>query len=194
MSPIPVFGVEAYVPSMCAKLSLVEIYHYDDPKHGVSFKYQGPGHIYADAYLYNLGLSNIPDDLKSPEVTGWFQDAIAGILKLKPVKFKMNQNPTEVGYSFLFRNEDNSSPLCLWAQFTYEETISNSEQQDSGIYQVEMTSHLTLRTDRGFINKIRFSYPNVKEISDIGSKVFQAFLSEWTAAVQNFNCKHNVLL
>jgi hypothetical protein len=44
-------------------------------------------------------------------------------------------------------------------------------------------SHLALRTDRGYINKVRFTYPESMEASAFPA--FLTFLQEWTHAVQS---------
>lgn len=187
MNTIPVFGVESSVPAMCALLSLTEIYSYDDPRMGVGFKYEGPDYIHADAYLYDLGLPHITDDIKSPEVISWFKIALAEIFKF--VELGEYKNFTMAFSDFFFLEQNKSNPFCLLSSFIYEATITDASNGNNIICEMEQMSHLTLRTDRGFINKIRFSYP--REVSHIGIKVFRAFLLDWTTAVQNFHTVSN---
>jgi hypothetical protein len=179
MSPIPVFGVESSIPRECAGFSFSEATYYDDPKLGISIRYYGPSLIYANTYLYNLGRSYITDDLESPEVMQWFQEACHGILRYAELGSYLNLE--EVNSKFLYLPQDDSDPFCLWASFIY-----NPAPGPGISYTGQLMSHIALRTDRGFINKVRFSYPYTEEISEVGRKGFLHFLLEWTHAVQNF--------
>lgn len=179
MSPIPVFGVESSIPRECAGLSFSAANYYDDPKLGIGIRYEGHSLIYADTYLYDLGRSHITDDLESPEVIQWFQEACHGIFR--HAELGSYRNLEVVNSNFLYLPQDDCDPFCLWASFMY------NWAPGPGInYTGQLMSHITLRTDRGFINKVRYSYPYTEEIAEIGTKVFLHFLLEWTHAVQNF--------
>lgn len=181
MSPIPIFGVEASIPVKCGGLSFCEANYYDDPKLGIGirYRYDGPALIYADAYLYDLGLPNITTDLTSPEVMQWFQEACYGIFR--NAELGVYQNMEEINSKFLYFPQDDPDPFCLWASFTY-----NKAPGPGIIYTEQLISHITLRTDRGFINKVRFSYPYNEEVLGVARRQFIIFLIEWTLAVQSF--------
>jgi hypothetical protein len=44
-----------------------------------------------------------------------------------------------------------------------------------------------MRTDRGFISKIRYTYPDSEEIADIRWQYFLDFMVEWSAILQKFS-------
>lgn len=183
MSPIPVFGVESSIPLKCGGLSFNSVNYYDDPRLGIGIRYNGPELIYADAYLYDLGLSFITNDITSPEVIQWFQEACHGILRHAEMGSYLNLE--NVDSQFLYFPKDDPQPFWHWASFIY----NPARGPDIG-FTGKLMSHIALRTDRGFINKVRFSYPYTKEESEVGTRWFFAFLIDWTLAVQNFNCTH----
>lgn len=56
-------------------------------------------------------------------------------------------------------------------------------QKDGFVQDVgRVVSHLALRTDRGYINKVRFNQP--EDAGEAGFAGFVAFTVEWTQAVQ----------
>ncbi len=64
---IPIFRNESLIPSSIGSLSLEDIEIFPDPRLGVSIQY-GNETIKVDSYLYNLGVSEIPDNLRSKDV------------------------------------------------------------------------------------------------------------------------------
>jgi len=168
MSPIPVFGVESSIPRKCAGLSFSEVNYYDDPRLGIGIRYDGPTPIHADTYLYDLGLPHITNDLTSPEVMLWFQQSCHDIFRYAELGIYLNLE--EVNSKFLYFPEDDPDPFCLWASFTY-----NTAPGKGISYTGKLMSHIALRTDREFINKVRFSHPYTEEISEVGMKGFLNF-------------------
>lgn len=179
MKRIPIFGVEASLPAVCGCLRFDDVQVAEDPRLGVIIRYQGPGTAHADAYLYNLGLSNITDDLGSREVYEWFQDSWQSILWM--VEHGRYLDFEFLSSQFLYMPADAAEPFCLWNAFSYCRA-PGPEVRFTG----RNMSHLTLRTDHGFINKIRYTYPDIEEIRDAQLSAFLAFLFEWTGAVQHF--------
>ena len=180
MNQIPVFGVEAFLPPVCGGLYLTHTEIFEDPRLGVSVRYQGSGSMRADVYLYNLGLPDIPTDLRSPDVLEWFQGAWQDVLTVAEYKqyLEMGQ-PT---FQYFHIPPDKPEPFCLWASFSYRQAPGPEV-----LFVGRQISHLTLRTDRGFINKVRYSYPDMEEANEVQFRSFLGFLLEWTAAVQQFS-------
>jgi hypothetical protein len=86
MNKIPIFGVEASLPPVCGGLSFKEVMVFQDPRLGAAIRYEGSTDVRADAYLYNLGLSEMPNDLHSPAVEGFFQEVWENILSVAEMK------------------------------------------------------------------------------------------------------------
>jgi hypothetical protein len=57
--PIPIFRDERNLPKRVAGLDLSGVQHYPDPADGVGVTFKGPDTL-ATAYLYNLGLAEVP--------------------------------------------------------------------------------------------------------------------------------------
>jgi hypothetical protein len=180
VNQIPIFRVEASLPPVCGGLlfSVVEIFQ--DPRLGAAIHYQSPASVRADAYLYNLGLPDIPVDLRSPDVHEWFQRAWQEILFMFENKRYLDFKP--LTFQFLHVPPDAPEPFCLWAAFSYRQPPGPEI-----FFTGRQISHLTLRTDLGFINKVRYSYPDIEEIKEAQFRDFLAFLFEWTTAVQEFS-------
>jgi hypothetical protein len=72
-------------------------------------------------------------------------------------------------------------PFCLWAVFSYRQAPGPGV-----IFLGKCVSHLALRIDRGYINKVRFTYPEEQQEEKADFERFLAFLTEWTVRVQEF--------
>jgi len=179
MSPLPVFGVEASIPAQCAGLVYHSVNYYDDPRLGIGIRYDGPAYIHADTYLYNMGRPYITDDLMSPQVIHWFLEACDSITK--HAEMEAYQNIEVLECRILNFPKDDPQPFWHYASFTYKRA-----DEEGSIYTDPLISHIALRIDRGFINKVWFSYPNTVELSEVGIRGFFDFLIEWTLTVQNF--------
>jgi hypothetical protein len=172
MNQIPIFGVEASLPHVCGGLSFSEVEVFQDPRLGAAIRYEGSLGIRADAYLYNLGLPDIPNDLQSSDVQDFFQQAWEDILRVAEMKKELDLEILK--HEFLYLPKDATDPFCIWVAFTY---LNFAGRQ---------ISHLALRIDQGFINKIRYSYPDIEGLEEKQYDSFLAFLTEWTSAVQQF--------
>jgi hypothetical protein len=71
---------------------------------------------------------------------------------------------------------DGSEPMYLWATFRYKQS-SWSSVPGVGF----RISHLLMRTDGGYINKVRYTYP--EELEEDNQLDMNLFLIEWFAAV-----------
>jgi len=175
-----VFGDRDSVPRRLAGLIFLDAVIYPDARFGVGFRYAGPGHLKADTYLYDLGVPDVPDRLDAPQVLEWFSAARNEVTTLarqgKYLDLEIRDDATA-----LYIPADATTPLCLCTRFSYRQAAG------SGIdFNGKRVSHLALRTDRGYINKIRYTYPDTDEFRETGQAGFILFLSEWTSAVQDF--------
>ncbi|MBY0228865.1 MAG: hypothetical protein K2W96_06285 [Gemmataceae bacterium] len=177
MADFPVFGDRSALPRRLAGLELHGVEVYDDPRAGASVRYHGPHGLKADAYLYDLGLPSIPADLRSPEVMEWFQEACRGVFLYRD---RGLYHDLEVRDSrFLHLPTDAPEPFCLHACFAYRQ-----EPGEGVAHEGMRVSHLALRIDRGFINKVRFTYPDDADFARVAAEAFLVFLLGWAKAVQ----------
>lgn len=207
---IPLFGSKDGVPVSVAGLTLVDVIQYEDQRLGAEFRYGFPPICKADAYLYDLGLTEIPDDLQAPMVAEAFRQSYEGVLQA--AKLGVTRDLEVLGRSILTVPGEPSTPFCYHASFAYRQnahgphrpegitTLSNSDNyvvSDIG----RMRSHLAVRSDRGCINKVRFTYveratdPPYLGIDpdelpehlrdDVAFAGFWNFLMAWTRAVQS---------
>jgi hypothetical protein len=173
MKKIPLFETEEAVPKELGALAFSRIDSYGDPRLGVGFRYDR-GITKADAYLYNLGLEQISDDIRSEQVLQFFRDACGEILLLAERGLYLDCETRTSQYLHL--PDDNPDPMFLWAAFRYRQAPGPGVLDEDFRF-----SHIFVRTDRGYINKIRYTYPDrVKK--DAAQDMIQ-FLIEWHAAI-----------
>lgn len=184
MSRIPIFGDESALPRTLAGLNFEQVEIYPDPRLGVSARYGNPAGVKADVYLYDLGRKDIPADLRSEAVMGWFQEACQNVFMMveRGVYLDLETRVSQ----YLHLPPDAADPFCLWACFAYRQA-----PQPGVTYTGVRVSNLALRTDRGLINKLRYTYPDTPEMKDTGLRGFLMFLLEWTLAVQSFGVKED---
>jgi hypothetical protein len=189
VNAIPVFGSKDRIPTQIDHLSLEGVDQYPDPKLGVMVRYGIPPLVKVDAYLYDMGLSEISEDLESPQVIQLFQESLQTVVMAAEQGLYLDFEILNSGYVRV--PQDAAEPLCLCASFTYR-LNSNAPLPKVGIPAKEgtgvindigrLTSHLALRIDRGYINKVRFNHP--EELGERGFGGFLRFVMEWTNAVQ----------
>lgn len=179
MNVLPIFRDESRLPTRLAGLDFEGVHYYPQPGMGVSVRYGGPGVAKADAYLYDLGLTDVPTDLKSERVVEWFREACGGVFEAAR---RGVYSDLEVRASqFLHLPADAPEPFALWASFVYAQAPA------PGVgYTGKRVSNLALRTDHGQINKVRYTYPDpgAGEAADAALAAFLRFLVEWTDAVR----------
>jgi hypothetical protein len=176
---IPVFRTESSIPRAVAGLKLEGVDIYPDRNLGFKARYGSGMLLKADTYLYDLGRRDIPADIRSEEVVGCFQEACGNILGLGEQGRYLD---LEVRASqFLHLPDDAPEPFCLWAAFAYRQAPGPGSLYDGGRF-----SHLALRTDRGYFNKMRFTYPDEESVLKTAPRQFIEFLCEWTEVVQKF--------
>ncbi len=183
---IPVFGTEDQLPTSIAGLGIEGVEHYPDPKLGVMIRYGLPPLVKADAYLYDMGLSDIPEDLHSPLVVRLFEESLRGVTMAAEQGIYLDFEVLGSGYLNLSPESD--EPFCLGASFAYRQNPDAPvplvlREEGGAINDVgRLVSHLALRTDRGYINKVRFNHP--ESAGEAGFAGFVGFTVEWTQAVQ----------
>ena len=183
---IPVFGTEDRLPSRVAGLRLESVDQYPDPALGVMFRYGIPPVVKADAYLYDMGLSDIPEDLSSPLVVQLFEESLRGVTMVADQGAYLDFEILGSGYLNL--PPESPEPFCLGASFAYRQNpkgpIPIVFPDKPGIINDvgRVVSHMALRTDRGYINKVRYNHP--EDVGKAGFAGFLGFTMEWTQAVQ----------
>ena len=172
--PIPIFGDERNLPKTVAGLELSGVQRYPDPALGVSVSFNGPG-TKATVYLYNLGLAEVSTDVKSAQLLEVFQESY-GDIDQQAASGAMRDFELHTS-QYLHLPPDAPQPIGLWAAFSF---ISPSETD--GADADRQVSHLVVRADRGYFNKIRYTHPKDHGIEAVIR--FRAFVAEWTAIVQ----------
>jgi hypothetical protein len=172
---IPVFDLEDALPTNIAGLTLERIDYYPDPRLGVQIRYGTATTAKADAYLYDLGLSDIPNDLRSSQLVAWFREACQGVTMA--AERGLYRDLETLTSQYLHLPPDAPEPFCLWASFLYSQAPGPDV-----IFPGQRVSNIALRTDRGYINKVRYTFP--EDAREKGYAGFLAFLVEWTGLVQ----------
>lgn len=168
MKSIPLFGTEENVPAKVGALQHNRTETFDDPDLGVALRYLSPDGTTGDVFIYNLGIKGIPDEVRSPEVEEFFQRECAQMKLLA-------ENGTYRDFQFLLADimpfpDNQSQAMYHVAGFRYRREGSAHTLFDS---------HLALRTERGFIIKVRYTYPHCtgqEEVEKIG--LYGLFLFE----------------
>lgn len=179
MSTVPVFGSADHVPVKLGELDLIGVDHSPNPAHGVMFSYRHAAAAFkATTYIYDMGLSDIPDDLESPEVIGLFKHSMDAVRLSEQQGLIRDLKLVRSG---LLKSFDRSESASYWhAEFRY-----------LSAHEVWSTSHMALRIDRGYINKIRYSYPDPaanpdlpQDAADVFFYGFRLFCEQWIHSVQ----------
>jgi len=178
MRNIPVFGVEAAIPPTCGGLSFCGMEFYGESDHDASFRYTGPGFIRADAYLIKEDGEDITGDLQSPVVIQLFQNACEALFMAAEAGIYLDLE-TLVSREICLPHEP-ATPFCLWGAFAYRQAPGPDV-----IFTERQISHLSMRIDRGYINKVRYTYPDGEMMAKEGCAFFMAFIEEWTAAIRS---------
>lgn len=178
METIPLFKYEGWVPTQVGGLALDEVHLFPDPRLGVQIRYGTPTTAKVDAYLYDLGMSDIPNDVRSPQLIELFQGACQGVATAAEQGMYVDLEVLTSQYLRIPPEADD--PFCLWASFTYRQVAGPGLPEID--FEGRRFSHLALRSDRGYINKVRYTCPEGSE--DGGFNGFMDFLVEWTDYVR----------
>jgi hypothetical protein len=169
---------EAALPRAIGELAFQSVEIYTDSRLGASATYMLSPSVVADVYLYDFG-REISQDVESPEILEYFQGAYHDILRAADQGIYQDLQVKVSKYLHLPPTAD--QPFCLWAAFAFRQ--APTAQFPAG---EECISHLVLRPDRGYINKLRFTYPSNPTTEDQSFEQFLNFFRDWTAVVQNF--------
>jgi hypothetical protein len=165
---IAVFAECASVPESVAQLGLVRVDANDDPNVGSCFRYEAAtpdgGRLGANTFLYDREL-RLDDGSESAEAVAErdrsFRALRAGALEPSTIGVRHMRLPTSGGVRLGWQ----------WA------ALRDSPDSDA------LITHVAVRVDRGYFNKVLFSYPVRSD--EIGRTAFVAFLIEWHRAVQS---------
>jgi hypothetical protein len=187
MTTIPVVGSEANLPIDIAGLHYQGVSRFPNPDGGVKIRYGIPALAVADVYLYNAGLSDIPDDLWSSDVEARFEES-CDLVRAAETQ-GMLEDLVDLASGYLHIPAAAAEPLCLWASFAFTpntgQPLPTTDHPGTTPVVTDVGrkhSHLALRTDHGYINKIRYTYP--AEDAEKGFAAFRDFVYEWTKFVQ----------
>jgi len=173
MNGIPLFQIEDAVPTELGKLAYAGHELYEDSRLGVRLRYER-GITKADVYLYDLGLQSIPSDIRSDSVMEFFQQSCAEILSLADRGMYLDIETRASQYLHL--PDHAPDPMYLWAAFYYRQTPHPFVANEGFRF-----SHILLRTDGGFINKVRYTYP--ENAIATSSEDMVSFLLDWHDAI-----------
>lgn len=157
-------------------------------------RYGIPPWVKADTYLYDMGLTGISEDLQSPQVIELFEESLQGVVMAAEQGIYRDFEILQSGYITL--PPEAPEPLCLCASFAYQQNAGASipvvfpKRKDTPVVNDvgRLVSHMALRIDRGYINKVRFNYP--EDAGEGGFAGFLNFLVEWTKLVQTAPSAH----
>ena len=180
MNSIPIFAVEDNLPRHVGHLVLGDVRIYPEKAYGIRIRYVDAGGTKADIYLYDLNISTLPQDIRSPEMLQLFQMAYSDVMVA--VQRGMYKNLEVMTSEYLHLPESAPEPTWMWSAFRY------SQQEDTNVAStLDRVSHLALRTDRGFINKVRYTYLGHLEEQEFSR--FLEFLIAWHRIVGSFQAK-----
>jgi hypothetical protein len=201
---IPIFSTIETLPPRTGLLWLVDVGAYKDQRAGFHFQYRylennsrapagepngieaiadrlsGPKPnlrlLKADTYLYNAGLSAVPADLMSDDMIAIFHQAMADIVATaeqgRYQQFEvMTAGPLNVP-------PEAAEPAWVWAAMRYRPVKGPGNDDDQ-----DRVSHLAVRTDGGYINKVRYTYPAALPPS-LAYSSFLLFLFEWRHSIE----------
>jgi hypothetical protein len=168
---LPVFGIPENVPFVLGSLELTDILPFEDRRLGVQFSYRGVDADNATTYLYDLGDSGIPADIEDSRVLVHFDQIRHDVLSSQSAAgyTVVDDLDTEAGQLIRIRG----GPTWWWTAFR----IRYPDSDDL------FFSFAFLRTDRGYFNKVRYTY--AKSDHARANERMLRFLGEWTVAVKS---------
>jgi hypothetical protein len=203
MSDIPIFGAVDRLPYRVGILWLADVDVYPDPRAGVGFRYIFPDEdkppprdefdpavvaaerargpkpelslVKADAFLYHLGLSALPSDVTSDQMREILQHAFNDIGTL--IERGEYQHFEVLMSQMLAMPPHTGEPVWLWLSMRYRQATKPNVR-----WATDCVSHLVVRTDGGYINKIRYTYP-ASLAPQLAYSGFLLFLFEWKHSV-----------
>lgn len=177
---IPIFGDESHLPESVAGLPFCGLTVCPDPKLGVVIGYGLPQIVSVTSYLYDMGVAGIPEDLRSPDVVQFFEEAVHSVSSVAKRGLYVDFEILATEYLHV---PPYSAESWLWAAFSYVENPNEKPDAKS----VKQVSYLALRTDEGYINKVRFTTDYGREPA--AYVTFLRFLVSWRDAIAEHQAK-----
>lgn len=199
---IPIFGSEDKLPLRVGILYLADVEIYEIRAAGARFQYYfydiaedaeakksdlealaeiigGPHpnfkHVKASTYLYDLGLPSVPTNLESDEMAEIFNHALTDIFAVVNQRDYLQFEVLQHGLLTVSPQIPNHK--WLWAAMRYQQRKSNEGDDDQ-----DRISHLAVRCDAGYINKVRYTYPATLP-TRVAYAGFLLFLFEWKHSI-----------
>jgi hypothetical protein len=175
MDEVPIFLSEENIPREFVGLSFTGSEHHGGGL-GTSFSYSSSLGFICTAYLYDLDQTDLPTDLPNLEMEHLLLEAARDTIEVKESRGEV----VELIHSGYLGSEGLSGkPFCLVVKFRF--CTQEESRKDNKEYWI---SYLTLRVDRKYFNKIRYTYPERSE--RIGEQGFLLFLFRWTDYLRNY--------
>ncbi len=157
-----IFADQSQVPELVGQLGLMRFEPSDDPDTGSIFRYEaqteGGGWLGANAFLYHRNLDLI-DGIDMPEVAEE-RDRSFKLLRANAI------DPTTIGVAPIKSQIPGGQQIdWQWA------SLRSSPNTDAEI------THVAVRVDRGYFNKVLYTYPAA--IESIGRMAFVEFVCDW---------------
>jgi hypothetical protein len=173
MNTVPIFQTEENLPSQLGELNYAGSEVYDDPRLGAKIRYEF-GITKADLYLYDLGMAEIPADIDDPLVTEVYRQSCGEVLTLAEAGLYLDFELRKSEYLNL--GMEGFKPSFLWAAFRYRQAPGQFTVSEEFRY-----SHIFLRTNGGYFNKVRYTYPE-SEAANSSERMIH-FLIEWLKVI-----------
>jgi hypothetical protein len=177
MRPLPLFGTEANLPRRLGSLTYEGLEVPADARLGIVVRYAAPqAGTKADCSLYDLGLADLPSDLRAAQVVDLFRRACGDVLSAAQRGWYLDMQLRASEYLHL--NEDDPEPSFLFASFSYRQAGGPDTR-----FPEPRLSHLALRIDGGLINQVRYTYLQGPDDAQSYQDCLR-FLRDWLRAVQ----------
>jgi hypothetical protein len=189
MNAIPLFETEGALPGFLGALRYEGFEAFEDAGLGVRLAY-GSGLTRADVYLYDSGTPYVSNEIDSEEVETHFLQAYSNILEA--AKMGGYERFQAGAVEWMQLPGDFPRPSYHWATFVFggrhgvrngtRKGSDSCEGDDSGLF----VSHLMVRSDGGYINKIRYTVP-LEDAEQVEGLI--QFLVDWQNTVQACCCE-----
>lgn len=161
-----IFTDQSNVPDVVGQLGLVRFEPSEDPQRGSIFRYsartEGDGWLGANAFLYHKDLV-LADGHDAPEVAAE-RDRSFKALRAQAI------DPDTIGVAPIKCQMLDGDPVeWQWGAFR------SSQDTDAEI------THVAIRVDSGYFNKVLYTYPAA--IESIGRVALVEFLNDWHRVV-----------
>ena len=183
MSTIPIFGTTDRLPRHVGGLVLTDLEQYDDALAGVRLQYRtraptppdNPGGAEltkADSYLYSPQMIVRDMNAEDVDLEDQFGAALAQIVEAGKLGYYADVEI--VSMEELLIQGGGAPNQWMSAEIRY--------RQRTTLYRGDRWSHLAVRLDDGYVNKVRYTYPTGSS-PRAGESGFARFLAEWQDSI-----------